>query len=129
LEIPLNLPSGSTVLSSRARRTCARRAREDDEAREEALAEQEPDQGAGPDAPALSARNAQNDNVRNSEHVPNLPVQWGTLYALTKLTDEQFDNGIKSGAINPNMQRKDVNVLRGIEPKEKNKKKKTSRLL
>ena len=39
---------------------------------------------------------ANNDNPHGS----HLPVQWTTLYALTKLTDEQFDNGIRSGAIN-----------------------------
>jgi hypothetical protein len=65
---------------------------------------------------------ANNDNIRNEAHVPRLPVAWGTLYDLTKLTDEQFDNGIKSGAINPSMQRKDVKALRGIEPKEEKKK-------
>jgi hypothetical protein len=36
-----------------------------------------------------------NDNVRNDAHVRHLPMHWGTLYELTKLTDEQFDKGIK----------------------------------
>jgi hypothetical protein len=47
------------------------------------------------------------DHLRNSEHVPNLPVHWGTLFELTLLTAEQFNHGIESGAINPKMQRKD----------------------
>lgn len=39
---------------------------------------------------------AQNDNVRNDARAQHLPVQWTILYELTKLTDEQFDNGIKN---------------------------------
>ena len=54
---------------------------------------------------------AMNDNVRDVAHAQRLPVPWVTLYELTKLTDEQFDNGIKSGDINPSMQRKDVSGL------------------
>jgi hypothetical protein len=56
---------------------------------------------------------AGNDNVRNESHGTRLPVAWTVLYALTKLTDEQFADGINSGAINPNMQRKDVPPLKG----------------
>jgi hypothetical protein len=32
------------------------------------------------------------DNVRNETHVSSLPVAWGTLYELTKLTAEQFES-------------------------------------
>jgi hypothetical protein len=60
-----------------------------------------------------------NELLRNSEHVPNLPVAWGTLYELAKLTSAQFANGIKSGTIYPKMQRKAVLELRGLEPKRK----------
>ena len=62
------------------------------------------------------------DHLRNSEHVPNLPAHWGTLHELTTLTEQQFEHGIKSGAINPKMQRKDVRVLRGDQPKSSNNK-------
>jgi len=62
---------------------------------------------------------ADNDNLRNDAHVHLLPVQWGTLCELTKLTPEQFESGIKSGAINPKMQRKDAMALRGKTGKEK----------
>ena len=64
---------------------------------------------------------AENENLRNSEHVPNLPAHWGTLYELTKLTEEQFAAGIENRTINPKMQRKDVMALRGIKPKETKK--------
>jgi hypothetical protein len=53
------------------------------------------------------------DHLRNSDHGPNLPACWRTLYELTALTAEQFKHGIKTGAINPKMQRKDVRALRG----------------
>jgi hypothetical protein len=59
------------------------------------------------------------DHIRNAEHVPHLPVHWGTLHDLTLLTEEQFERGIESGAINPKMQRKDVKALRGEQPKAK----------
>ncbi|WP_234680339.1 hypothetical protein [Bradyrhizobium monzae] len=52
-------------------------------------------------------------HIRNAEHVPHLPAHWGTLFELTLLTVEQFEHGIRTRAINPKMQRKDVKVLRG----------------
>jgi hypothetical protein len=54
------------------------------------------------------------DNVRNGAISPHLPIAWTVLYELTKLTDEQFANGIESRAINPQMRNKDVKALRGI---------------
>jgi hypothetical protein len=59
------------------------------------------------------ARIAKCDHLRNSDHGPSLPACWRTLYELTMLTAEQFELGIKSGAINPKMQRKSVKALRG----------------
>jgi hypothetical protein len=41
--------------------------------------------------------------LRDGAHALHLPVSWMTLYELTKLTDEQFENGINSGSINPGM--------------------------
>jgi hypothetical protein len=34
---------------------------------------------------------AADERLSNSEHVPNLPPRWETLYELTKLDDEQLD--------------------------------------
>jgi len=53
------------------------------------------------------------NHIRNAEHVPHLPAHWGTLFELTLLTAEQFEHGIRTGAINPKIQRKDVKALRG----------------
>jgi Protein of unknown function (DUF3102) len=55
------------------------------------------------------------DHLRNSEHVPNLPAHWGTLFELTLLTAEQFEHGIATRTINAKMQRKHVRALRGDE--------------
>jgi hypothetical protein len=52
------------------------------------------------------------DHLRNSDHGPSLPACWRTLYELTTLTAEQFERGIKTGVINPKMQRKSVKALR-----------------
>jgi hypothetical protein len=61
---------------------------------------------------------ATNDNIRNVDPGPHLPVAWTILYELTKLTDEQFDAAIASGMIHPKMTRKDAKALRG-EPEAK----------
>lgn len=45
-----------------------------------------------------------------------LPASWRTLYALSTLTDEQFQRGLDSGVIHAGMERKDVAQLK--PPKE-----------
>jgi hypothetical protein len=50
--------------------------------------------------------------LRRPTHVSLLPPSWGTLYQLSTLTDEQFTQGVESGVINPEMERKDVEQLR-----------------
>jgi hypothetical protein len=62
---------------------------------------------------------ADSDNLRNVDVHPHLPVAWTILYQLTKLTEEQFDKGIKSGAIHPAMATKEARALRGLEPRKK----------
>ena len=37
------------------------------------------------------------NRVLNSEHVPNPPPNWGTLYQLTQLSDGQFEMGLEEG--------------------------------
>jgi hypothetical protein len=44
-------------------------------------------------------------------HASVLPMSWMTLYELTRLSDEQFQAGIESGAINAEMRRSDVPAL------------------
>lgn len=46
-----------------------------------------------------------------------LPCSWMTLYALAKLTADEFDAGLASGAIHPGMERKDVKALKPEPPK------------
>lgn len=51
---------------------------------------------------------AADSRLANRAHVPLLPPSWGTLYELTKLDDDTFDQKVRDGTINPEMQRKDV---------------------
>jgi hypothetical protein len=44
-------------------------------------------------------------------HVKLLPPHWGTLYALTRLDDAAFEDGVENGRIHPDMQRSDVDEL------------------
>jgi hypothetical protein len=41
-----------------------------------------------------------------------LPASWVTLYALARLTDEQFQRGLDTGVIHAGMERKDVALLK-----------------
>lgn len=55
---------------------------------------------------------ASDERLSNPTHGSLLPPSWRTLYELTKLTDEQWQAGIESTVIQPDMQRKDVITLR-----------------
>jgi hypothetical protein len=50
-------------------------------------------------------------DARIRNHGSVLPTSWRTLYELTRLTDEQFRQGLASGAINSEMRRSDVAAL------------------
>jgi hypothetical protein len=47
----------------------------------------------------------------NTTHAPPLPGNWGTLYELTRLSDDQFRKGLESGIIRPDMERSEVAAL------------------
>jgi len=51
------------------------------------------------------ARDKRLTNVSQGKH---LPPSWTTLYELTKLDDDAFDQKLRDGSVNPEMQRKDV---------------------
>src|SRR5208337_2429769 len=51
---------------------------------------------------------AADTRLSNAAHVQHLPLSWGTLYELTKLSDPQFEAGIRDGVIRPDMERKHV---------------------
>src|SRR4051812_3155921 len=58
---------------------------------------------------------AADDKLAEVPHA-EIPASWFVLYELTKLTPEQFQDGLDSGAIHPGMQRKDVREI--VNPKE-----------
>jgi hypothetical protein len=58
-----------------------------------------------------------NPLMQNPTHVSALPPSWGTLYALTRLSPEQFEGGLVAGVIRPDMRRMDVEkLLRATAP-------------
>jgi hypothetical protein len=58
----------------------------------------------------------ENDKLIHS--VNKLPQSWGTLYELTTLSDEQFDEALRDGDIHPDMTRKDVKAIKQGNIKE-----------
>jgi hypothetical protein len=46
--------------------------------------------------------------LSNPKHVSLLPPSWGTLYELTKLKDDELEARFSSGAIRPDMERREV---------------------
>lgn len=46
--------------------------------------------------------------LTDPKHVSHLPPSWGTLYELTKLPEKEFEARIASGAIRPDLERKQV---------------------
>jgi hypothetical protein len=45
----------------------------------------------------------------------SLPPSWRTLYELTKLSHRELVEAIENGTVHPDMERKDVDVLRGVQ--------------
>ena len=60
---------------------------------------------------------AKDDRIRKVDH-DLLPPCWQTLYQLTRLTDEQFQQGLDGHVIRAEMQRRDVAKLRPPRRKE-----------
>ena len=54
---------------------------------------------------------AADNKLAEVSHV-KLLASWSTLYALTRLTDEQFADGIESGVVHAGMERKDIRALK-----------------
>jgi hypothetical protein len=57
--------------------------------------------------------------LTNVSHGKHLPPSWTTLYELTKLDDETFDQKLRDGTIHPDMQRKDVGRKNRILSRER----------
>jgi hypothetical protein len=59
----------------------------------------------------FGARMAIGKDARIRNHGSVLPSSWRTLYELTKLSDGQFEDGVRSGAIHAEMIRQDATAL------------------
>lgn len=62
----------------------------------------------GPQAARKLMSIAKDQRLTDRAHVRVLPSHWSTLYELTQLDDDEFEEALKAGTINPEMQRKDV---------------------
>ena len=51
---------------------------------------------------------ASDARLSNPAHVQLLPASWGTLYELTKLSDEEFDQALGKQVIRPDMERREI---------------------
>ena len=58
---------------------------------------------------------ARDPRIGNPNHGSDLPipVSWRAQYELTKLTDEQWESGVATGIIRPEMERQDVRLITG----------------
>lgn len=55
---------------------------------------------------------ARDDRLSNPAHGPLLPRSYRTLYELTKLSDDEFNRGVQEKIIRPDMERRDVEIIR-----------------
>jgi ParB family chromosome partitioning protein len=56
---------------------------------------------------------ARNRNIVNPAHCAALPPSWYTLYQLSNLSDADFERGIASGLIRPDMTRGEISFCKG----------------
>jgi phage N-6-adenine-methyltransferase len=56
---------------------------------------------------------ARNRNIVNPAHCAALPPSWYTLYRLSNLSDAEFERGIASGLIRPDMTRDEISYTKG----------------
>ena len=56
------------------------------------------------------------EDPRIVAHGRHLPASWRTTYELTRLSDEEWQKGLETGVICPEMERKDVAALRAGKP-------------
>jgi Protein of unknown function (DUF3102) len=56
----------------------------------------------------------QDNRLSNPTHVSLLPASWGTLYELTKLSDEEFSSAVQQRVIRPDMLRGEAEVIRPL---------------
>jgi hypothetical protein len=55
---------------------------------------------------------AADGRLSNPAHVQHLPPSWGTLYEITKLSDDEFHRAIEQQIIRPDMERREVEKMR-----------------
>lgn len=61
---------------------------------------------------------ARDNRLSNPAHVQLLPASWGTLYELTKLSDEEFTSAVQQHVIRPDMLRGEAELIRPLTRQE-----------
>jgi len=56
----------------------------------------------------------QDNRLSNPTHVSLLPASWGTLYELTKLSDDEFTEAVQQHVIRPDMLRGEAELIRPL---------------
>ena len=56
---------------------------------------------------------AEDQRLANPKFISLLPASWGTLYDLTRLSDEEFESAVHNRKIYVDMERKEVALIRG----------------
>jgi hypothetical protein len=59
---------------------------------------------------------AEDQRLANPQYIALLPASWGTLYDLTRLSDQEFESAIHDRKIYAEMERKEVALIRGPMP-------------
>jgi len=57
---------------------------------------------------------AADPRLANAKFISYLPASWGTLYELTKLSDDEFTNAIEQRVIRPDMLRGEAELIRPL---------------
>ena len=55
---------------------------------------------------------ASDNRLSNPQYVALLPPSWGTIYDVTRLSDEEFTRAVEAGVIRPDMERRDIDQIR-----------------
>lgn len=55
---------------------------------------------------------ASDGRLSNPQYVALLPPSWGTIYDVTRLSDDEFTRAVESGVIRPDMERRDIEQIR-----------------
>jgi len=72
----------------------------------------------GPRTARMWVSIARDERLTDRKHVSVLPPSWGTLYQLSRLTDEDFEARLAAGDIKPDLERNEIATWRRVASRE-----------